>query len=81
MPAAKIRAGLIDPRGRPARAGAASAIADPRAGETPLARSVLAERLAIQRGEVSPHSPRSGQNGPGGRRSVSESSAFSFFSE
>ena len=43
-----IRAGLIDPRGGPARAGAASAIADPRTAQTPLARSVLAERLAIQ---------------------------------
>ena len=48
MPAAKIRAGLIDLRGRPARAGVASAIADPRAGQTQLTRSALAERLAIQ---------------------------------
>src|SRR5271157_2973559 len=44
MPAATIRTGLIDPRGRPARAGAAPASADPRA-----------RRKA--KGAMSPHLP------------------------
>ena len=45
MPAATIRTGLIDPRGRPARAGAAPASADPRAPRNP-ARAVGPGRTA-----------------------------------
>ena len=48
MPAAKIRTGLIDSRGHTSSAGAALASAELRAREIPLARSVLAERLAIR---------------------------------
>ena len=47
MPATTIRAGLIDPPGRPARAEAAPQ-ARTRAPEKPRAPSVLAERLAIR---------------------------------